>query len=51
MSEREALFHTLAVAHIQRVQVIELLSEIDRKLAILCDAVRELKGVSSNEAV
>jgi hypothetical protein len=41
---REALFHALAVAHLQRVRVIELLTEIDRKLSILVDVAFRNEG-------
>jgi hypothetical protein len=36
---REALFHSLAVQHIQRARVIELLTEISGKLSVLIDAL------------
>jgi hypothetical protein len=38
LQAREILFHSLATQHLQRVQIIELLSAIDGKLAILVDA-------------
>jgi hypothetical protein len=43
-TEREALFHALAVAHFQRVRGIELLTEIDRKLGILVDLALRNEG-------
>jgi hypothetical protein len=46
-TEREALFHALAVAHLQRVRTIELLTAIDRKLEILVDLALRNEGSRS----
>jgi len=46
-TEREALFHALAVAHLQRVRTIELLTSIDRKLEILVDLALHNEGSRS----
>ena len=35
--DREMLWHALATQHLQRVRIIELLGEINAKLAILVD--------------
>jgi hypothetical protein len=46
-TEREALFHALAVAHLQRVELIRLLNELNAKVGILVDAMLRSEGRSS----
>jgi hypothetical protein len=41
---REILFHSLATQHLQRVRIIELLAEINRKLDILIEIAMRRGG-------
>jgi len=43
-TEREILFHALATQHLQRVRIIELLSDIKGKLELLVDVALRSEG-------